>query len=133
MERTLAIIKPDAIRANNIGGVVSMIEAAGLKIVAMKLLELSKVTARRFYAVHDGKFFFEELVAFMTSGPVVVMALEGENAVARWRELMGPTDSTKAPAGTVRGEFGTTMQQNAAHGSDSSENAAIEVAFFFGE
>jgi nucleoside-diphosphate kinase len=128
---TLAIIKPDAVRAGNIGNIIQRITDHGFKIRAMKLLQLSKPVAEGFYAVHRERPFFGELVQFMTSGPSVVLAIEKENAVQAWRDLMGPTDSTKAPKGTIRGDFGTDVQENASHGSDSPENASLELKYFF--
>jgi nucleoside-diphosphate kinase len=128
---TLAIIKPDAVRAGNIGNIIQRITDHGFKIRAMKLLQLSKPVAEGFYAVHRERPFFGELVQFMTSGPSVVLALEKGNAVQAWRDLMGPTDSTKAPKGTIRGDFGTDVQENASHGSDSPENASLELKYFF--
>ncbi len=130
-ERTLAIIKPDAVAAGQIGGIVAMIEAAGLRIVAMRMLTLSLAQAKAFYAVHRKRPFYKSLTRFMSSGPIVAMVLEGERAISRWRDLMGPTDSREAPATTVRGRFGTDKERNAVHGSDSPETAATEVAFFF--
>jgi nucleoside-diphosphate kinase len=131
IERTLAIVKPDAVAKGASGEILRRIEAKGLRIVALKKLQLSEQIARGFYAVHKARPFFEDLVAFMTSGPVVVAALEGENAIAVWRELMGPTDSTKAPAGTVRCDFGTDIERNAVHGSDAAATATLEIAYFF--
>ena len=131
LERTLSIIKPDAVAKNVIGRIYSRFEQAGLKIIAARMLQLSRADAEGFYAVHSERPFFGELVEFMTSGPSVVMALEKENAVQAWRDLMGPTDSTKAPKGTIRGDFGTSMGENASHGSDSPENAKIELSYFF--
>jgi nucleoside-diphosphate kinase len=128
---TFGIVKPNATAKNVIGGVIGLAEKGGLKVRAMKMLRLTRAQAEGFYAVHRERPFFSELVEFMTSGPVVVMALEGENAVTRWREIMGATDPAKADAGTVRALFGESIQNNAAHGSDSDENAKIEVAFFF--
>jgi nucleoside-diphosphate kinase len=130
-ERTLFIVKPDAIAKRALGKILAMIEASGLTIVAGRLTALSPDQARRFYAVHAARPFFGDLIAFMTSGPIFVGVLEGDGAVRRWRDLMGPTDSTKAPAGTVRGEFGTDVEKNAAHGSDGPETARAEIAFFF--
>ena len=130
-ERTFFIIKPDAVRARALGKVLAMIEASGLTIVAGRIRRLTTDDAQRFYAVHRERPFFGDLVKFMTSGPVFVGVLEGDNAVKRWRDLMGPTDSKKAPKGTVRGEFGTDVEQNASHGSDAPETARAEVAFFF--
>jgi nucleoside-diphosphate kinase len=131
IQRTFSIIKPDAFAAGKIGSVLKMIEDSGLKIVATKSIRMTTAQAQGFYAVHKERSFFGELVSFMTSGPVVVSVLEGENAVQRYRDLMGPTDSTKAPKGTLRGEFGTNIERNAVHGSDSLDNANIEVNFFF--
>ncbi len=130
-ERTLCIVKPDAIAKRVLGKILALIEANGLVLVAGRLTTLAPGEAERFYAVHRARPFFRDLVAFMSSGPVFVGVLEGENAVARWRELMGPTDSTKAPKGTVRGEFGTDVEKNAVHGSDAAETARAEIAFFF--
>ena len=130
-ERTFFIVKPDAIRARVLGKVLAMIEASGLSIVAGRLRRLSTDETQRFYAVHRERPFFGDLVKFMTSGPVFVGVLEGEGAIKRWRDLMGPTDSTKASKGTVRGEFGTDVEQNASHGSDAPETARTEIAFFF--
>ena len=130
-QRTLCIVKPDAMRRRVLGRIVAMIETAGLTPVATRLLTLAAGDAERFYAVHRERKFFPDLVRFMSSGPVCVVVLEGENAIARWRELMGPTDSTKAPKGTVRGEFGTDVEQNAVHGSDAPETARAEIGFFF--
>lgn len=128
---TFAIIKPDAVRAGNIGNIIQRITDNGFKLRALKLMHMSKQVAGGFYAVHSERPFFGELVEFMTSGPCVVMALEKENAVQEWRDLMGPTDSTKAPKGTIRGDFGTSVGENASHGSDSPENAKIELSYFF--
>ena len=130
-ERTFFIVKPDAVRARALGKVLAMIEASGLTIVAGRIRQLTTDDAQRFYAVHRERPFFGDLVKFMTSGPVFVGVLEGDNAIKRWRDLMGPTDSKKAPKGTVRGEFGTDVEQNASHGSDAPETACAEVAFFF--
>ena len=128
---TFGIIKPDAVRAGNAGAIIQRITDNGFKIRAMKLLHMSRPIAEGFYAVHRERPFFGELVEFMTSGPSVVMALEKDDAVQAWRDLMGPTDSTKAPKGTIRGDFGKSVGENAAHGSDSSENAKIELSYFF--
>jgi nucleoside-diphosphate kinase len=130
-ERTFFIVKPDAVRARALGKVLAMIEVSGLTIVAGRIRQLTTDDAQRFYAVHRERPFFGDLVKFMTSGPVFVGVLEGDNAIKRWRDLMGPTDSKKAPKGTVRGEFGTDVEQNASHGSDAPETARAEVAFFF--
>jgi nucleoside-diphosphate kinase len=131
IERTFGIVKPDAVAKNAVGGVVDLVEKAGLKIVGLRLTHLSEAQARAFYAVHQARPFFADLVRFMTSGPCVVMAIEGENAVARYREVMGPTDSKKAPAGTIRNRYGTDIEKNAVHGSDAPETAKGELAFFF--
>ena len=131
LERTFGIVKPDAVEKSAVGGVIEMIEKAGLKIVGLRMVKLSDAQARAFYAVHKERPFFSSLVAFMTSGPCVVMAIEGENAIARYREVMGPTDSTKAPAGTIRNKYGTNIERNAVHGSDGPDTAKVEVAFFF--
>ena len=130
-ERTLAIVKPDAVAKGASGEILRRIEAKGLRIIALKKLQLSEQLARGFYAVHKQRPFYKDLVSFMSSGPVVVAALEGENAVSVWRELMGPTDSAKAPAGTVRCDFGTDIERNAAHGSDAAATAKVEIAYFF--
>jgi nucleoside-diphosphate kinase len=128
---TFAIIKPDAVRAGNIGNIIQRITDNGFKIRALKMIQLTKPVAEGFYAVHRERPFFGELVLFMTSGPSVLLALERENAVQAWRDLMGPTDSTKAPKGTIRGDFGANVQENATHGSDSPENARLELSYFF--
>lgn len=133
MERTLSIIKPDAVAKNVIGKILSRFEDAGLRIAATKKIMLSKADAEAFYAVHAERPFFGELVEFMISGPVVVTVLEGENAVARNRELMGATNPKEAEAGTIRADFADSIDANAVHGSDSLENAAIEIAFFFSQ
>ena len=130
-ERTLFIVKPDAMARRVLGRILAMIEASGLVVVAGRLTQLTDEQAGRFYAVHQARPFFGDLKRFMTSGPVFVGVLEGENTIARWRELMGPTDSKKAPKGTVRGEFGTDVEKNASHGSDAPQTAAAEIAFFF--
>ncbi len=131
IERTFGIVKPDAVEKGAVGGVVDMIEKAGLKIVGLRLVKIADAQARAFYAVHKERPFFPDLVKFMTSGPAVVMAIEGENAIARYREVMGPTDSTKAPAGTIRNKYGTNIERNAVHGSDGPDTAKGELAFFF--
>jgi nucleoside-diphosphate kinase len=130
-ERTLSIIKPDATRRNLTGKINARFEEKGLRIVAQKRLRLSRAQAEQFYAVHKARPFFNSLCDFMTSGPVVVQVLEGDNAVARNREIMGATDPAKAAAGTIRKDFAESIEANSAHGSDSAENAAIEIAFFF--
>ena len=131
IERTFGIVKPDAVEKNAIGGVVDLIEKAGLKIVGLRLVRLTEAQARAFYAVHKERPFYADLVRFMTSGPAVVMAIEGEAAVARYREVMGPTDSKKAPEGTIRNRYGTNIERNAVHGSDGPDTARAELAFFF--
>ena len=129
--RTFAIIKPDAVRAGNVGNIIQRINDNGFRVRAMKMMLMTREVAGGFYDVHRERPFFGELVDFMTSGPCVVSALEKENAVQAWRDLMGPTDSTKAPKGTIRGDFGTSVGENASHGSDSEENAKIELSYFF--
>jgi len=133
MERTLSIIKPDAVAKNVIGEIYSRFEGAGFKIVAAKMLHLDEIMAGGFYAVHQDRPFFKDLIAFMTSGPVIVQVLEGENAVAKHREIMGATNPQEAASGTIRSDFAESLDENAVHGSDSIENAAIEIAYFFGE
>ena len=130
-ERTLSIIKPDATRRNLTGQVNAVLEEAGLRIVAQKRLHLTLAQAEAFYAVHKERGFFRDLVAFMSSGPVVAQVLEGENAVARNREVMGATDPGKAAPGTIRARFAENIEANSVHGSDSAENAAVEIGFFF--
>jgi nucleoside-diphosphate kinase len=130
-ERTLSIIKPDATRRNLTGKVNAVIEGAGLRIVAQKRLQLTQAQAEAFYAVHAARPFYRDLVTFMISGPVVVQVLEAEGAVAKYRDVMGATDPKKAAAGTVRAEFAESIEANSVHGSDSAENAAVEIAFFF--
>ncbi len=132
-ERTLSIIKPDATRRNLTGKINARFEDAGLRIVAQKRLQLSKQQAEKFYEVHAARPFYGELVAFMTSGPVVVQVLEGDNAVARNRDIMGATNPANAAAGTIRKDFAESIEANSVHGSDSLENAAREIAFFFAE
>lgn len=131
MQQTLSIIKPDAVKKGVIGKIIDRFESNGLRIAAMKKLFLSKEDAGKFYEVHKERPFYGELVEFMTSGPVVVMVLEGENAVAKNRELMGETDPKKAAPGTIRADFAESIDANAVHGSDSLENAAKEINFFF--
>jgi nucleoside-diphosphate kinase len=131
IERTLSIIKPDAVAKNVIGEIYSRFEKAGLRIIAAKMLHLSREQAEGFYAVHKERPFFKDLVDFMISGPVMVQALEGENAVALHRELMGATDPKKAAPGTIRADFAETVDENAVHGSDAAETAAVEIAYFF--
>lgn len=133
VERTLSIIKPDATRRNLTGAINQRLEEAGLRIVAQKRLRLTREQAEAFYAVHKERPFFAGLVAFMTSGPVVAQVLEGADAVARNRQVMGATDPTKADAGTIRKDFAEDIEANSVHGSDSAENAAIEIGFFFSD
>ncbi len=131
MERTFAIIKPDAVAAGNAGKILALIEQSGFKILGMKKTRLSKPQAEGFYAVHKAKPFFSGLIDFMTEGPVVVLALERENAIAKWREVMGATNPANAAEGTIRKQFATNIERNAVHGSDAPETAAIEIPFFF--
>ena len=131
LERTLSIIKPDAVAKNVIGRIYTRFEAAGLKIIAARMLQLSRADAEGFYAVHKNRPFFKDLVDFMISGPVVIQVLEGDNAVQKNRDLMGATDPKKAEKGTIRADFADSIDANAAHGSDSAENAAVEIAYFF--
>jgi len=131
IQRTLSIVKPDATAKGAAGEILRRFQAAGLRIIGLKLMQLSEQQAKGFYAVHKARPFYGDLVKFMTSGPVVVSVLEGPDAVAKNRELMGPTDSTKAPKGTIRGDFGTDIERNAAHGSDAPDTARIEIAYFF--
>lgn len=131
VERTLSIIKPDAVKANHIGEIISRFENSGLRIAGIKMVNLTKDQAARFYQVHKDRPFFPKLVEFMSSGPVVVMVLEGDNAVAKNRQLMGATDPQKAEKGTIRADFAQSVSENAVHGSDSKENAAQEILFFF--
>ncbi|MGA6829025.1 nucleoside-diphosphate kinase [Nitrospira sp. NS4] len=130
-ERTLAIIKPDAVKKNAIGDIINRYEQAGLKPVAMKLMQMSKPVAEGFYAVHKARPFFDSLCTFMSSGPAVVIVLQGDNAIKKNRELMGATDPAKAEAGTIRKAHGANIEFNAVHGSDSPETAAFEVSYFF--
>ena len=131
VERTLSIIKPDAVAKNVIGQIYTRFENAGLKIVAAQMRHLTRTGAEGFYAVHRERPFFNDLVKFMTSGPVIIQVLEGKNAVMKNRELMGATDPKKADKGTIRADFADSIDANAVHGSDSAENAAIEIAYFF--
>ena len=131
LERTLSIIKPDAVKKNVIGQILARFEKAGLRVVAARMMHLSRAEAEGFYAVHRSRPFFKDLVEFMVSGPVLVQVLEGENAVAKNRELMGATDPKKADKGTIRADFADSIDANAVHGSDSAENARTEVAYFF--
>ena len=131
IERTLSIIKPDAVAKNVVGQILARFEGAGLKIAAAKLVQLSRADAEAFYGVHKARPFFNDLVNFMISGPVMIQVLEGENAIAKNRELMGATDPKKAEKGTIRADFADSIDANAVHGSDAPETAAVEVAFFF--
>ena len=133
LERTLSIIKPDAVAKNVIGKIYSRFETNGLKIIAARMLHLSRAEAEGFYAVHRGRPFFEDLVNFMISGPVVIQVLEGEGAIAKNRELMGATDPKKADQGTIRADFAASIEANAVHGSDAAETAKVEIAYFFPE
>lgn len=130
-EQTLSIIKPDAVSSNHIGEILNRLEKTGLKIVAAKMLHLSNDQAKAFYAVHAHRPFFLELVSFMTTGPVLVLVLEGENAVSKNRQIMGATNPKEAAPGTIRADFAKTIEKNAIHGSDSLENAKQEISFFF--
>jgi nucleoside-diphosphate kinase len=131
MERTFAIIKPDAVAAGHVGPILTKINAAGFAVRGLKMVRLSKSQAEGFYAVHKEKGFFNSLVTFMTEGPVVVMVLEGEGAIAKWREVMGATNPANAAEGTIRKQFAESIERNVVHGSDAPETAAIEIPFFF--
>ena len=131
LERTLSIIKPDAVAKNVIGKIYSRFETNGLKLIAARMLQLSRAEAEGFYAVHKGRPFFEDLVKFMISGPVMVQVLEGESAIAKNRELMGATDPKKADKGTIRADFADSIDANAVHGSDAVDTANVEIAYFF--
>ncbi len=131
MERTFAIIKPDAFKAGNAGKILARIYAEDFKVVGLKKLYMSKVEAKGFYYVHEGKPFFEELTDFMSSGPCIVMVLEADGAIKKWRDLMGATNPDDAAEGTLRREFGTYVGENATHGSDAPETAAFEIGYFF--
>ena len=131
VERTLSIIKPDAVGKNVIGQIYTRFEQAGLKIVASRMTHLTEKEAGGFYAVHSHRPFFKDLVSFMISGPVVIQVLEGEDAIAKHRDIMGATDPKKAAPGTIRADFADSIDENAVHGSDSAENAAVEIAYFF--
>ena len=131
MERTLSIIKPDAVAKNVVGEIYSRFEKAGLKIIAARMVHLSEGEAQQFYAVHKERPFFKDLVSFMISGPVMIQVLEGEGAIAKNRELMGATNPKEAAAGTIRADFAQSIDANAVHGSDAAETAAVEIAFFF--
>ena len=131
IERTFSIVKPDAVASHNIGSIYQRLEQAGLAIVASRMLHMSRAQAEQFYAVHSARPFYHDLVEFMTSGPVMVQVLEGENAIARNREVMGATNPADASPGTIRADFATNVEENAVHGSDSPETVAGEIAFFF--
>ena len=131
IQRTLSIIKPDAVAKNVIGQIVARFEQAGLKVIAARLTQLSRADAERFYAVHAARPFFKDLVDFMVSGPVMITVLEGENAIAAHRDLMGATDPKKAEKGTIRADFADSIDANAVHGSDAAETAAVEIAYYF--
>jgi nucleoside-diphosphate kinase len=133
VEKTLSIIKPDAVAKNVIGEIYSRFEKAGLKIVAARMMQLSRAQAEQFYAVHRERPFFDDLVNFMTSGPVMIQVLEGHDAIARNRELMGATNPKEAAAGTIRADFAQSIDANAVHGSDAPETAKVEIACFFGD
>ena len=133
LERTLSIVKPDGVARNLIGDVYHRFETAGLKIVAARMLHLTKAQAEGFYAVHRERPFFKDLVGYMCSGPVIAQVLEGDNAVAKHRDVMGATDPKKAAPGTIRADLATSIEENVVHGSDSAENAAREIAYFFAE
>jgi nucleoside-diphosphate kinase len=130
-ERTLSIIKPDAVGSNRIGDIIARLEKGGLQIVAAKMLHLSKPQAEAFYAVHRERGFYKDLVSFMTTGPVLVMVLEGPHAILKNRDIMGATDPKKAAPGTIRADFASSIEANAVHGSDSSDTALVEINFFF--
>lgn len=131
MQKTLAIIKPDAVKAHNVGKIITMLEANGMKILAMKMAHLTRKQAEGFYAVHQSRPFFEGLINLMTSVPVVIMVLEGEDIIARYRKLMGATNPADAEPGTIRSLYAANVEQNAVHGSDSAESAAFEIPYFF--
>ena len=131
VEQTLSIIKPDAVKKNVIGKIIARFEAAGLRVVEARMMQLSRKEAEGFYAVHRERPFFKDLVDFMISGPVMIQVLEGENAIQKNRDLMGATDPKKAAAGTIRADFAASIDANAVHGSDAAETAAVEVGFFF--
>jgi nucleoside-diphosphate kinase len=131
MQRTLALVKPDAFAAGHAGAILAKIQEAGLSVLATRTLHLTQAQAEGFYHVHKARPFFPDLVKFMTEGKILAVALEGENAIARWRDLMGPTDAAKAPKDTIRGQFGTNIERNATHGSDAEDTARFEVGWFF--
>jgi nucleoside-diphosphate kinase len=131
MQRTLALVKPDAFAAGHAGAILAKIQEAGLSVLATRTLHLTQAQAEGFYHVHKARPFFPDLVKFMTEGKILAVALEGENAIARWRDLMGPTDAAKALKDTIRGQFGTNIERNATHGSDAEDTARFEVGWFF--
>jgi len=133
VEQTLSIIKPDGVQKNLIGEIYGRFEKAGLEIVAARMMHLSKEQAEGFYAVHSERPFFNDLVSYMTSGPVIVQTLSGENAIAKHREIMGATNPAEADAGTIRADFAASIEENICHGSDAAETAAVEIAYFFGD
>ncbi len=133
MERTLVLIKPDALKRDLVGEIINRFERQGLRLVSIKMLRLNESEAMAFYAVHKDKPFFKELVDYMSSGPIVAMVLEGEGAIGRVREIMGATDPNEAKAGTIRGDLGINKTENTVHGSDSKESAALEISFFFSQ
>ena len=130
MQRTLALVKPDVFAAGHQGAIVAKIQESGLKVVAMKSLHLTRAQAEGFYHVHKARPFFGDLCTFMTEGKILALVLEGDEAIARWRALMGPTDATKAGKDTIRGQFGTNVERNATHGSDAPDTAAFEIGYF---
>lgn len=130
-ERTLSIIKPDAVGKNHIGAIIARFEKAGLRVIAAKMKQLSQKDAEGFYAIHQSRPFFKDLVSFMITGPVLILALEGDNAIAKNRELMGATDPKKAEPGTIRADFASSIDENAVHGSDATETATFEIGYFF--
>lgn len=131
IERTFGIIKPDAVSNGSTGGVLAMIQEAGFRLLSLRMTRMSVTEAQGFYAVHKARPFFNDLIGFMTAGPCVLMALEGENAIAKYRELMGPTDASKAPPGTIRHKYGSNIEKNAVHGSDGPDTAKFELGWFF--
>jgi nucleoside-diphosphate kinase len=131
MEKTLAIIKPDAVATSSIGEILKRIEGENIKILSMKMVHLDRKKTEGFYYVHKGKPFFDTLISFMTSGPVVIIVLSADDAIAKWRKLMGATNPANAVAGTIRKDFATSIEKNAVHGSDSPESAAFEISYFF--
>ncbi|MGF1680544.1 nucleoside-diphosphate kinase [Photobacterium minamisatsumaniensis] len=133
VEKTFSIVKPDAVKRNLIGAIYQRIENAGFKVVAAKMIQMDADKAKGFYAEHEGKPFFDDLVAFMTSGPVMVQVLEGENAIVRYRELMGKTNPEDAACGTIRADYALSLRHNSVHGADSPESAAREIAYFFAD